>query len=148
MPSTYLGLYYHIVFATKNREPVLDAEWRPKVHAYFVGTVVGLGGRVLAIGGVADHMHLLVELNAMHRVADFMREVKRAASVWVHENTTLSSFAWQEGYAALTVSASNLETVRHYIENQEEHHRHRSYREEVLTMLERSGIEVDMRYFD
>jgi len=148
MPSTYLGLYYHIVFATKNREPVLGAEWRPKVHAYFVGTVVGLGGRVLAVGGVADHMHLLVELNAMHRVADFMREVKRAASVWIHENTRLSSFAWQEGYAALTVSASNLETVRHYIENQEEHHRHRSYREEVLTMLDRSGIEVDMRYFN
>jgi len=148
MPSTYLGLYYHIVFATKDREPTIKMEWRPKLHAYFVGTIVGLEGRLLAIGGIADHMHLLVELKATHRLADFMREVKRASSVWVHETIPLPSFAWQEGYATLTVSASNLDAVRQYIEHQDEHHRHRSYREEVLAMLERAGIKVDLRYFD
>jgi REP element-mobilizing transposase RayT len=148
MPSTYLGLYYHIVFATKDREPAIRSEWREKLHAYFVGTVVGLEGRILAIGGIADHMHLLVELKATHRLSDFMREVKRASSVWVHETIDVPSFAWQEGYAALTVSASNLDAVRQYIENQDEHHRHRTYREEVLAMLKRAGIKVDMRYFD
>jgi hypothetical protein len=66
----------------------------------------------------------------------------------VHENRPLPNFAWQEGYAALTVSASNLDAVRSYIENQDEHHRQRTYREEVLTLLERAGVEVDLRYFD
>jgi putative transposase len=148
MSSTYLSLYYHIIFATKDRQPTIRSEWKSKLNGYFVGTVVGLDGRVLAVGGMADHVHLLVELKATHCLADFMRAVKRSASVWVHESQSTPSFAWQEGYAALTVGASSLDAVRQYIENQEEHHRTRSYREEVLALLHRAGVEVDQRYFD
>ena len=148
MASTYLSLYYHIVFSTQNREPCIDSTWRDRLHEYLGGTVNRLDAQSHGVGGMADHVHLLVELNATHRLADFMRELKKASSTWARENVPCPSFAWQEGYAALTVSASNVDAVRAYIKNQEEHHRHRSYREEVLALLERAGVAVDERYFD
>jgi REP element-mobilizing transposase RayT len=108
----------------------------------------GLGGFPQGIGGVADHVHLLVGLKATHCLADVMRELKKASSVWVHEEIGLRAFAWQEGYAAFTVSATARAAVRRYISNQEEHHRTKSSREELLELLERAGIEYDARYFD
>ena len=135
MPSTFLSLHYHVVFSTKQREPLLRAEWRPRLHEYLGGTVRGLGARNEMVGGTADHIHLLFELKATHTLADFMRELKKASSIWVHDEIPLRTFAWQEGYAALTVSASGLEEVHRYIENQEEHHRERSFRDELKIML-------------
>ncbi len=146
MGSTYLSLYYHIVFSTRNREPLIEPAWRAALHEYLGGTVNGLGGQSLTVGGVDDHVHLLFQLNATHRLADFMRELKKASSGWAAANT--GSFAWQEGYAALTVSASAVPDVREYIRNQEAHHRHLSCRDEVLALLRKSGVEVDERYFD
>jgi REP element-mobilizing transposase RayT len=93
-------------------------------------------------------VHLLVELRATHALADFMRDLKRASSSWVHSDIPLKTFAWQEGYAAITVSPSALDEVRRYIENQEEHHCHRSSREELKLILERAGIDYDPRYFE
>jgi len=146
MGSTCLSLYYHIIFSTKNREPIIGPGWRASFHDYLGGTVNGLGGQSLTVGGVDDHLHLLVQLNAMHRLADFMRELKKASSAWAAAKT--GSFAWQEGYAALTVSASAVPDVRDYIRKQEEHHQRMSFRDEVLTLLRKSGVEVDERYFD
>jgi putative transposase len=148
MPSTYLNLHYHLVFATKAREPLVDATWRPRLHQYLGGSVNGLGGESEGIGGTADHVHLLVELRATHLLADFMRELKKGSSKWVHEEISQKNFAWQEGYAAFTVSASAVDEVRRYIENQEEHHRERSSREELVIMLKRAGVKYDERYLD
>lgn len=100
------------------------------------------------VGGTSDHVHLLFELKATHTLADFMRELKKASSIWVHEEIPLRTFAWQEGYAAFTVSASGLEEVRRYIENQEEHHRERSFQDELKIMLQRSGVKFDERYLN
>ncbi len=148
MSSTYLGLYYHLVFSTKDREPSIRNEWRSRLHEYLGATVNRPGGQSHGVGGINDHVHLLVELKATLCLADFMRELKKSSSSWVHETIANPAFAWQEGYAALTVSASSVPNVRRYIQNQEEHHRHRSFREEVLTLLRRSGVKVDERYFD
>src|SRR5450759_2705745 len=104
--------------------------WRARLHEYLGGTIVGLGGFPQGIGGVADHVHLLVGLKATHVLADVLRELKKASSVWVHGQIGLPSFAWQEGYAAFTLSATVRQAVREYIANQEEHHRVRSFREE------------------
>src|SRR5690348_9706941 len=109
MPSTYLSLHYHLVFSTKGRVPSIDAAWRSDLHAYLGGTIRGLGGVPEAIGGVADHVHLLVGLKATHCLADVIRELKKAASIWVHEKIGAGDFAWQEGYAAFTVSPTALE---------------------------------------
>lgn len=99
-----------------------------------------------AIGGVTDHVHLLVGLRATHTLADVLREIKSVSSAWVHEEIGVHSFAWQEGYGAFTVSPSQLGNVRTYIQEQEEHHRTRTFREEYLTLLQRSGVEFDERY--
>ena len=146
MASTYLSLHYHLVFATKNREPLIDAEWRPRLHQFLGGTIAGLGGVPQGIGGVADHVHLLVGLKATHCLADVLRELKKASSVWVHEEIGMKSFAWQEGYAAFTVSAPSGKAVQKYIANQEAHHRKRSYREELIEMLDKAEIKFDPRY--
>jgi putative transposase len=146
MPSTYLSLYYHIVFATKDRAPTITTAWREDVHNYLGGIVNGKDAQSLCVGGTEDHVHLLVQLSANHRLADFMRELKKVSSTWVAGK--MPGFAWQEGYAALTVSASAVEDVRRYIRNQKEHHRHQSYRAEVLTLLRKSGVKVDERFFD
>ena len=105
MASTYLSLHYHLVFATKNREAIIAPEWRSRMHEYLGGIISGLGGFSQGVGGVADHVHLLVGLKATHCLADVMRELKKASSAWVHEQIGVRTFAWQEGYAAFTVSA-------------------------------------------
>lgn len=148
MPGTYLSLHYHIVFGTKNREAVIAQEWKGRLHEYAGGVIRGMGGLPEGVGGVADHVHILVRLKATHCLADFMRELKKALSVWMREVAGLKGFAWQEGYAAFTVSATALQEVRGYIARQEEHHRVKPFREELRGMLERAGIEYDERFFD
>jgi REP element-mobilizing transposase RayT len=148
MASTYLSLSYHLVFGTKNREPMIDAQWRVRLHEYLGGTVHGLGGIPTEIGGIADHVHILVNLKATHVLADVVRELKKASSIWIHHEIGTRSFAWQEGYAAFTISATSSEAVRQYIRKQEEHHRKRSYREEVQEMLTKAGVAFEPRYLE
>ena len=146
--STYLSLHYHIVFGTKNREPFLAPEWRSRLHEYLGGTIAGLGGFSQQVGGVEDHVHVLVGLKATHSLSDVLRELKKMSSLWVHEQIGVPTFAWQTGYAAFTVSANAREAVQRYIANQERHHRTKTFREELIEMLERAGIAYDPKYFD
>ena len=98
------------------------------------------------LGGMADHVHLLIGLRATHTLADVLREIKSVSSKWVHEEIGVGSFAWQEGYGGFAVSASQLEKVRRYIQQQGEHHRTRTFREEYLALLQRGGVEFEERY--
>lgn len=148
MASTHTSLLYHIVFATKNRDPLIAIEWRSRLHEYLGGAVRGLGGTPQGVGGVSDHVHLLVGLKATHCLSDFMRELKKASSIWVSETISLPGFRWQEGYGAFTVSASARGDVQNYIVRQEEHHRRLSFRDEYVLMLGKAGIEFDERYLD
>ncbi|WP_425615584.1 IS200/IS605 family transposase [Anatilimnocola sp. NA78] len=148
MASTYLSLHYHLIFATKNREPTIDIEWQSRLHEYLGGTIQGLGGFSQGVGGIADHVHMLVGLKSTHCLANVMRELKKAASEWVHDAIGKRSFAWQEGYAAITVSPSGRGGVKSYIANQEEHHRQRSSRDELLELLRLAEIEYDPTYFE
>jgi putative transposase len=146
MASTYLSLHYHIVFSTDRREPMISDF--PRLRDYLAGTVLGLSGHCNAVGGMPDHVHLLVGLTATHTLADFVRELKKASSTWMHDTLGHPAFAWQKGYAAFTVSASAMDDVRAYILNQEEHHRGRSFREELKAFLDHSGVAYDERYLD
>lgn len=148
MPSTHTSLLYHLVFATKHREPLIAAEWRSRLHEYLGGGVRGLGGVPQGVGCVADHVHLFVSLKPTHCLSDFMRELKKASSIWISETIPLPGFRWQEGYGAFSVSASAQPDVQEYIAQQEEHHRQRTFREEYILMLQKSGIEYDERYLD
>jgi len=148
MPSTHTCLIYHLIFATKNREPVIAAEWRSRLHEYLGGAVRGLDGTSQGVGGVDDHVHLLVGLKPTHCISDFMRELKKSSSTWVSETIGLHGFHWQEGYAAFTVSASARTPVQKYIAGQEEHHRVKSFREELIEFLKKSEIPFDEKYLD
>jgi REP element-mobilizing transposase RayT len=146
MSSTHLSLHVHVVFGTKHQRPLITAEWRERLHAYLGGAARTLDAIPEAVGGVADHVHLLLGLRATHRLADILRDVKRASSAWVHETIGDRQFEWQDGYGAFTVSASLLETVKQYITCQETHHRQRTFQQEYVELLRRSGVEHDERY--
>jgi putative transposase len=145
MGSTFLSLHYHIVFSTKERRPFIKPAWRAALHEYLGGTVRGLGGIPEIIGGVEDHAHLLVGLRATHILADFMRELKKASSIWAAEKQE-KDFSWQEGYSAFTVSWSHLGAVRQYIATQEDHHRKTDFIAELRTLLEKNGVQYEERY--
>jgi REP element-mobilizing transposase RayT len=145
MGSTFFSLHYHIVFSTKERRPLMLAEWRPRVHSYLGGIIRGMNGVAEIVGGVADHVHLLASLRPVHRVADVLRDMKKDSSTWVKENFD-RSFAWQEGYAAFTVSPSATYSVKKYIANQEAHHAKYSFVDELKGLLEKAGIQYDEKY--
>ena len=147
MGSSYVSLHYHLVFSTKERRPLIDPHWRPLLHEYLGGTVRGLRGEPQSIGGVEDHVHLLVSLDANHKIKDFLRELKKASSVWARDHRC-PQFAWQEGYAAFTVSASHRDRVRRYIESQPEHHRKMAFIDELRIPLEKHGIKYDPKYLE
>jgi REP element-mobilizing transposase RayT len=148
MASTHLSLQYHIVFATKDRQRLIETSWRSRLHDYIGGTIRGLDGHCHIVGGVEDHVHVLAGLRATRPLADVVREIKKCSSLWIHEELLVAGFAWQAGYAAFTVGPRDLPSVTRYIASQEEHHRVRSFREELVDFLERAGVEYDPRYLD
>jgi putative transposase len=126
--------------------PWIAHDWRERLHAYLGGIVKGLGGMPLAVGGTADHVHLLVGLKSSHRLDYFLRNLKADSSEWIHREIGKAAFAWQKGYGAFSVSPSNLDAVRKYVLNQETHHRRYSFQEEYVKLLKSSGVEFDERY--
>ncbi len=147
MAHSFANLLTHVIFSTKDRQPLIDAELKPRLFAYLGGIVHELGGVALLINGPADHVHALVKLPHTLAVADAMRVIKTNSSRWVHETwPARRAFAWQAGYGAFSVSPSHVEAVRAYIAGQEEHHRRVTFQEEFVEFLRRHGIEYDERY--
>jgi putative transposase len=145
MPSSHICLNVHLVFSTKDRLPQIKPDWQDRLHAYLGGTVKGLDAVPLAIGGIYDHVHLLVSLKSKHRLDYFLRELKADSSGWVHKELT-KEFQWQVGYGAFSVSPNAINGVKNYIANQAEHHKVKTFETEYLELLEASGIEFDEKY--
>jgi putative transposase len=147
VPQSLVSLNVHLIFSTKNREPVIDADLALRLYGYMGGIIRNTGSVLLAVGGMPDHVHLLVSLGRQTCIADLVRDTKANSSAWVHETfPERGSFAWQAGYGAFTVSISVLERVRLYIVNQERHHRRRTFQDEFLALLKAHGLEYDERY--
>lgn len=141
MSHSLCKLTYHCVFSTKDRRQFLKREIRPRVYGYIRGIVRENDGNLIAIGGTNDHVHMLLELPGSLAIADAMRLIKTNSSKWIHETfPDQASFAWQTGYAAFTVSESAAQAVARYIRDQEEHHRTRSFDEEMRLFAERHGL--------
>lgn len=149
MAQSYTNLLYHIVFSTKDRKPLITNDVRTRLYEYIGGTIRGLGCVMIAIGGIEDHVHVLAKLRPDKSVSDVLRDLKANSSGWMHDVfPELRDFSWQRGYGAFTVSASQVERVRQYIANQEEHHRKQDFRDEFIGLLIKNGIEFDERYLD
>ena len=138
----YANLLYHIVFGTKGRLPMIRSEIRPEFYSYMCGIVRGLGAVVIEIGGIEDHIHLLIKLKPTTNVADFVRDLKSNSSAWMKENG-VRKFAWQRRYGAFTVSESQKGIVTRYILNQERHHKKFDFKTEFETFLKSNGISID-----
>ena len=124
---------------------MITKDWRGRLHSYLGGIVNGLEGVPLAIGGIEDHVHLLVGLRSKHRLDYFLRDLKADSSSWVHQELK-KKFEWQKGYAAFTVSPSSIEGVKKYILNQEKHHAGKKFKEEFIELLEAGGIQYVEKY--
>lgn len=146
MPSTHLSLHYHIIFSTKDRQPFIIEEWRGRLHEYLGGLIRAAEGVPESIGGVTDHLHLLVGLRATHTLASFVQDIKQSSSRWVHETIGVKDFSWQQGYGAFTVSVSNCGAVKEYIAQQPEHHRTKTFQEEYVTFLKKHEVTYDEKH--
>ncbi|HLJ29853.1 MAG TPA: IS200/IS605 family transposase [Candidatus Angelobacter sp.] len=147
MSRTFLQLFVHIVFSTKGRAPLIVPDLKPELHAYLGGLMRELKGKAHAINGMENHVHLLVSLPPTLSLSDMLRFIKSNSCRWVHEKwPRRSSFAWQLGYGAFSVSKSNVPEVEDYIRNQEEHHRNLTFQEEFVSFLRKHEIEYDERY--
>ncbi len=147
MPQSFGSLHFHLVFSTKNRQPLIDAELQPRLYQYIGGILRTEKSVLLAAGGMPDHVHLLVSLSRELSIAETVRLVKANSSKWIHGTfPECQQFAWQAGYGAFSVSFSNLPEVKNYIARQAEHHRVRTFQDEYRDFLRRHQLEWDERY--
>jgi len=147
MPSSYAALYYHPIWSTRQRSPLIRPEWSDDLYAYIGGIFRNQGNRLLVAGGVADHIHLLCSLQRDSVVMDVVQTIKTNSSKWLREGHS-PSFRWQDGYAAFTVSHGALAAVERYIRNQAEHHKKLTFEEEMREIFQRCGIDIDERFFN
>jgi putative transposase len=137
----------HLVFSTKDRQPLLGASIRPALHAYLATVARNAGCECYRDGGVADHVHLAIRLSRTVTIAKLVEELKTSSSKWVKAQAPgLAVFSWQRGYGAFSVGPSDLDALRAYIDGQEEHHRTRTFQEEYRAFLTKYAVEFDERY--
>lgn len=147
MPQSLSAVYIHLVFSTKERLPFLRApRIRNDLHSYLAGTSRQLECPTLIVGGVEDHVHLLARFGRKITQADWVKELKRVSNVWLKKLGEFDRFQWQGGYAAFSVSASNIDRVKTYIADQERHHRRMTFQDEVRSLLSKHRMEWDERY--
>ena len=147
MANTYTQIYIHYVFAVQNRDSVIHPKWKNDLYKYMTGIVEQQGHKLLQIGGMPDHIHVLVSMNPKQSSSDLMFHVKRNSSLWINKNQFVAGkFSWQEGFGAFSYGKSQIPNIANYIENQEVHHKKRNFMEEYLEFLKLFEIEYDERY--
>lgn len=145
--ASYVNLIYHIVFSTKDRQPIITEKYQERLYEYIGGIIRKQGGIALAINGVEDHVHVLGKLRQDKALSDMIRDFKANASGWMHDVfPELKDFAWQNGYGAFTVSASQIGAISQYIAEQEIHHQKRSFQGEFTHLLRVNEIEFNEQY--
>ena len=148
MPQSLSNVLVHIVFSTKERQPLLrDCGIRDETHKYLGGISNNLDCPPILVGGTENHVHLLARLARTISLADWIKELKRASSIWIKtKDPAVEGFQWQAGYGAFSVSPSQTARVRQYIAGQEEHHRRSTFQDEFRQLLQKHSIEFDERY--
>lgn len=147
MPGTYTQILLHVVFSTKGRKSWITPEIAEQLYPYLGGIVRAQNGTLFDIGGVADHLHMLIRWRPDMSVSDLMRIVKANSSKWLHATfPSLLDFAWQDGYSAFSVSKSKEQIVKRYIAGQVEHHAREDYKSELLRLLRAHGVDFEERY--
>lgn len=147
MAQTLVSLMVHVVFSTKNRERLITLEIEPELYAYMGGILKNHESQLLDAGGTADHVHLLISLSKNVSLSSLMKNVKKDSSLWIKTNgNQFRNFHWQDGYGAFSIRKPDIPELKKYIASQKEHHRKRSFKEELIQFLQEEGIEYDDRY--
>ena len=147
MPQSLVNNLVHLIYSTKNREPVIPSEFQSSLYAYQAGIFKQWERPALAIGGTDDHVHALFCLSKNFARKKIVEEVKKGSSKWMKtDGSRNDTFYWQSGYAAFSVSQSSVPRVKAYIENQVDHHRSKTFQDELRTLLQRHRVDFDERY--
>jgi REP element-mobilizing transposase RayT len=144
MANTYSQLYVQVVFAVKGRQNLISNTWKDELFKYITGIVTNEGQKLIAINGVSDHIHILIGIKPNKALSDLVRDIKANSSRFINEKAWVNGkFEWQTGFGAFSYSHSNLTNVIRYIQNQEEHHKAKTYKEEYVAFLE--AFDVDYK---
>jgi len=147
MPNTYTQIHIHAVFAVKFRASRIKSIWKDELYKYITGIIQNQNHKLIAINGVADHIHILFGMRPVQSLSDLMQDIKSGSSKWINEKKFCNSkFEWQEGYGAFSYSKSQLKQVATYIENQEEHHRKQTFADEYKEFLDKFEVDYDERF--
>ncbi len=145
--STYSQIYIQIVFAVKGRKKLIQSHWENELYKYITGIITNKGQKLIRVNGVSDHIHILIGMKPSCCLSDLVREVKKSSNKFIKEKGfTKFKFEWQEGFGAFSYSHSDLSKVDKYIENQKEHHRNKSFKEEYHRFLEEYNIDFRREY--
>jgi REP element-mobilizing transposase RayT len=147
MANTYTQIYIHYVFAVQNRLGLIQEHWRDELYKYMTGTITNKRHKLFAIGGISDHIHILVSMSPKQSPSDLMADVKRSSSLWINEKRlVMGKFLWQEGFGAFSYGKSQISMIAKYIEKQEAHHKKRTFYDEYLEFLKLFDIIYDEKY--
>lgn len=147
MPNTFTQLHVQLVFAVKNRLALIDASWKNELYKYVAGIVQHKKNKLLAINGMPDHIHVFLGLNPNLAISGLVKDIKVASNEWINSsNHTKTRFEWQDGFGAFSYSRSQVPVVCDYIENQEAHHRKRTFRQEYISFLKKFEVAYDDKY--
>ncbi|MBX2889027.1 MAG: IS200/IS605 family transposase [Ferruginibacter sp.] len=147
MAGTYSQIYLQIVFAVKGRENLIAKSWKDELHKYISGIISAKEQKAIIVNGMPDHIHAFLGLKPSMRISDLVRDIKNNSSKFINEKGFVDrKFNWQEGYGVFSYSHSQIENVYHYIQNQEEHHRKKSFKEEYLELLKKFEIDFKEEY--
>lgn len=147
MSNTYTKIYLHIVFAVKGREALLPVSLQPRIHKYMATVLNDMGHFPIAVGGIDNHVHILIDYKPFQPIPDMVRELKTCVTKLINTHHLIPFlFSWQRGYSCFSYSASQVGAVKNYIEHQMEHHTNMTLNEEMIMAYERFGVEYDKRY--
>ena len=147
MANSYINIYLHIVFAVKHRESLSAPAWQPHFHAYIAKSLNERGHHAIAVGGTANHVHILLDYSGKELISEMIRDLKVSSTNYANKHRICQHrFLWQPGYGCFSVSATNKDAVVNYIRHQNEHHNNRTLRDEIQHMLDSAGVEYDNRY--
>jgi REP element-mobilizing transposase RayT len=147
MAQTLVSLLVHIIFSTKNRERIITPEIEPELFAYMGGILRNHESRLLDAGGTDDHVHLLVSQSKNVSLSALLNDVKKDSSSWIKtKGSRFRNFHWQDGYGAFSIGKSDVPALKQYLAGQKEHHRKRTFKEELIEILEEYGVAYDERY--
>jgi putative transposase len=146
-PGTFTQIYVQLVFAVQNREAVLDRNIRPRVFEYMSGIITNMKHKSIIVNGTSNHVHILLGLNPSISVSDTVHDIKRSSSLFINnEKLCLGRFSWQEGYGGFSYSRSQIREIYNYIDNQETHHRNKTFQQEYIDYLNENEMEFDKQF--